>query len=75
LDRPERLKGAAFVPLHKPRVTGYVSGKDGSEAAAGRGHGWGEPSAVVVIEYDLTLAQLVHHGVWPTSQRVCLRNS
>jgi hypothetical protein len=49
LARPERLKGAAFVPFHKPRVTGYVSGKDGSEAAAGRGHGWSEPSAVVVV--------------------------
>jgi small-conductance mechanosensitive channel/CRP-like cAMP-binding protein len=75
LARPERLKGAAFVPFHKPRVTGYVSGKDGSEAAAGRGHGWSEPSAVVVVEYALTLAQLVHHGVRTTSRRVCSRNS
>jgi hypothetical protein len=75
LARPERLKGAAFVPFHKPRVTGYVSGKDGSEAAAGRGHGWSEPSAVVVVENALTLAQLVHHGVRTTSRRVCSRNS
>ena len=61
--RPEPLKGAALVEFHKPRVTGYVSGKDGSEAAAGRGHGWVEPSVGVVIEYGLTLAQLAHQGV------------
>jgi len=69
-DRSEPLKGAALVRFHEPRVTGHVGGKDGSETA-GRGHGRSGPSAVVVVEYTLTLAQLAHHDAGTTNRRLC----